>query len=65
MPVHIDEMTSDVTIVEGELPLTPPQIEKLVKLVMHRIAEKKTDAQRTRAAVQLKRQSSTPFERGT
>ena len=30
MPVHIEEMTSDVTIVEGELPMTPAQIEKLV-----------------------------------
>jgi len=64
MPVHIDEMTSDVTIVEGELPLTPAQIEKLVKLVMHRIGEKKHESQRTHAASQLKRQSTAPFERG-
>jgi len=65
MPVHIDEMSSDVTIVEGELPLTAAQIDKLVKLVMRRIGEKGAEAQRTRAAVQLKRQSTAPFERGT
>ena len=64
MPVHIDEMTSDVTIVEGELPLTTAQIEKLVKLVMRRIGEKSMESQRTRAATQLKRQSTAPFERG-
>jgi|GEM_PF-3251183 len=64
MPVHIDEMTSDVTIVEGELPLTPVQIEKLVKLVMSRIGEKKLESQRTRAATQIRRQSSAPFEPG-
>ena len=64
MPVHIDEMTSDVTIVEGELPLTPAQIEKLVKLVMRRIAEKNVDAHRTHAAMQIRRQSSKPFEPG-
>ena len=38
MPVHVDEMSSEITVVEGELPLTPQQIEKLVKLVMRRIA---------------------------
>jgi len=26
MPVHIEEMTSEITIVEGELPMTPAQI---------------------------------------
>lgn len=64
MPVHIDEMTSDVTVVEGELPLTASQIDKLVGLVMRRIGEKKQEGQRTRAATQLKRQSTAPFEPG-
>lgn len=54
MPVHIDEMSSDVTVVEGELPLTPAQIEKLVKIVMSRMADKKRDAQRARSSTQLK-----------
>jgi hypothetical protein len=54
MPVHIDEMSTEVTVVEGELPLTPVQIEKLVRLVMSRIADKKRDAQRARSSTQLK-----------
>lgn len=64
MPVHIDEMVSDVTIVEGELPLTPVQIEKLVQLVMCRIADKHLDTQRSRAATKVRRQSTAPFEPG-
>jgi hypothetical protein len=65
MPVHIEEMTSDVTIVEGEMPLTGAQIEKLVKLVIKRMAEKQQEAEKSRAATQLKRQSSKPFEPGS
>ena len=64
MPVHIEEMTSDVTIVEGELPLTPAQIEKLCKLVMRRIAETNAQAQRIHASMKIRRQSSAPFETG-
>jgi hypothetical protein len=62
MPVHIEEMTSDVTIVEGELPMTPAQVEKLVRLVMKRISDKCKEEQKSRAATQLKRQASRPFE---
>ena len=62
MPVHIGEMTSDVTIVEGELPMTSVQIEKLVRLVIKRIADKEKEEQKSRAATQLKRQASRPFE---
>jgi hypothetical protein len=65
MPVHIEEMTSDVTIVEGEMPLTPAQIEKLVKLVMKRISDKQKESEKSRAATQLKRQASRPFEPGS
>ena len=62
MPVHIEEMTSDVTIVEGELPMTPAQVEKLVRLVMKRIADKCREEEKSRAATKLKSQASRPFE---
>ncbi len=65
MPVHIEEMSSEVTVVEGELPLTPSQIDKLVKLVISCLAEKKRDAMRNQEATRLKRTSSAPFEPGT
>jgi hypothetical protein len=53
MPVHVDELSSEVTVVEGELSLTPPQIEKLVKLVMRRIADEQRNEQRMRAATRM------------
>lgn len=62
MPVHIDEMSSEVTVIEGELPLTAMQIDKLVRLVMSRIAEKSREAKLNREATQLRRQSVAPFE---
>lgn len=64
MPVHIDEMSSEVTMFEGELPLTPSQIDKLVRLVLSRIADKQRAEQSSRAATELRRQSTAPFDAG-
>lgn len=58
MPVHIDEMSSEITVVEGELPLTPQQIEKLVKLVMRRIADQQRSDQRSGAATKIRSRST-------
>jgi len=65
MPVHIDEMSSEVTVFEGELPLSAAQLDKLVRVVMSRIAEKSRSEESRRAATELRRQSTAPFEVGT
>jgi hypothetical protein len=45
MPVHIGELNAKVTVVDGDLPLTPRQVENLVCLVMARLDEQtRTDA---------------------
>lgn len=41
MPVHIEELTSEVTVVDGDLPFSPQQLEQLVCLVEQRLAEKR------------------------
>lgn len=64
MPVHVEEMTSDVTVVEGDLPLSHEQIETLIQLVIRRLEEKKREAHKSREATQLRRQASSPFEAG-
>jgi hypothetical protein len=64
MPIHVDEMTSEVTVIAGDLPLTDAQIDKLTSLVINRIAERQRDAGRAREATELKRQSTSPFEAG-
>ena len=65
MQVHVEEMTSEVSVIEGELPMTAAQIEKLVKLVMKRIADHRREMAQSREAMRLKSQSSAPFEVGT
>ena len=65
MPVHIDEMSSEVTVFEGELPMTAAQIDKLACVVMSRIAEKQRSEMKSREATELRRQSSAPFDAGT
>lgn len=62
MPVQIEELSSDVSLVEGDLPLTEAQIEKLAKLILKKLTDKQQDALRMKEATKLKRQSSTPFE---
>jgi len=64
MPVHIEEMASEVTVIAGDLPLTEAQVEKLVQIVFKRLADKHLDAGRVKAATKLRRQSTSPFESG-
>jgi hypothetical protein len=64
MPVHVEELTSEVSVVEGELPLSPEQIEKLVRLVISRLAEHQRDEERRSEATRLRRQASPSFEPG-
>jgi len=53
MPMHINELTSEVAIASGDLPLSQAQLDKLVNLVMHRINEKHRQAALTREAAKL------------
>ena len=39
MPVHIGELNTKVTVVDGELPLTERQIDALVTIVVTRLDE--------------------------
>ncbi len=39
MPVHIGELNTKVTVVDGDLPLTPRQIDALVAIVVARLDE--------------------------
>lgn len=64
MAVHVEELTSEVSVVEGELPLSPEQVERLVRLVISRLAEQHRDEQRRREATQIRRQASPSFEFG-
>jgi hypothetical protein len=55
MPIHIEELSSEVTVVEGDLPLTPAQIDKLARLVIKRLEEKQRAARRLHEATRVRR----------
>jgi hypothetical protein len=55
MPIHVEDITSETTVLAGELPLTEAQIEKLVQLVLKRVAEKQRETQQSREATVLRR----------
>jgi len=57
MPVHVEEMTSEVAVLDGDLPLSERQIEKLAALVLRRLEEKKRAERQAREATTLRRQA--------
>lgn len=55
MPVHIANIDSEVTVMDGELPLTEQQVEKLVQIVIKRLEAAQREAQKGKDATTLKR----------
>jgi hypothetical protein len=64
MTIHVDEITSEVTALTSDLPLTEAQLEKLVKLVMQRMRQKERGAQSQREATQVGRSVAPPMSPG-
>lgn len=65
MAVHIEKLTSEVTLQDGgDLPLSPAQVERLVGLVLARLEDRAREARRSQAATALCRQASKPLKPG-
>jgi hypothetical protein len=64
MPMHIERLTSDVSVQDGDLALTQSQIEKLVALVISKLEDRARASQRSAAATKLMRCAAPPFEAG-
>jgi hypothetical protein len=62
MPVHIEEMQTDVTVFDGDLPLSPEQIEKLVKIVIRRLEEQQQNVMSRRQSTEI-RNSAIPQDK--
>jgi hypothetical protein len=58
MPVNIQAMTSDVTVLDADMPLSQQQIDKLVTIVLRRLEEKQREAEQAREATALRRHSA-------
>lgn len=61
MPIHIEEITSDVSATAGDLPLSQSQIDQLVALVMKRIEAKQRESKSQEAGTRV-RPSAAPGE---
>lgn len=64
MPIHIDEMQSDVSVFDGDLPLSDAQVERLVELVMRRLERKRRERELDREATTIHRSSLPPLPIG-
>jgi len=60
MAVHIDQMTSEIGVAKGDLPLTSAQIEKLVSMVLRRLDQRDRDRQRLGEATAVRPQAAPP-----
>lgn len=50
MPIFIGELSAQVTMRSGAIPLTPEQLDQITEHVLRRLAERHRDEQRSRAA---------------
>ncbi|MEK6279404.1 MAG: hypothetical protein AABN95_03545 [Acidobacteriota bacterium] len=62
MPLHIEDLTSEVTVIDGDLSFTEKQKEMLVAMVIKRLGEKAREAERKAGATELRRQAAKPLE---
>lgn len=54
MPVHIDNMTTEVTAIAGELPLSEAQLERLVKRVLECLEAKQRSERALQEMLQIR-----------
>ena len=58
MPVHVGEMSSEVSVADGELPLSPAQLEQVVAAVTRRLEQRDRDRRDARDATSLRPQAA-------
>jgi hypothetical protein len=63
MPVHIENMETDVTVATGDLPMSEAQIETLVQIVLKRLQDMQREQRRNREATMV-RSRADPDEPG-
>lgn len=61
MPIHIGELQSEVEAVEGDLPLSAAQIERLVQIILRRIEQEQRARSSARDATVIRRTSAPPL----
>jgi hypothetical protein len=54
MPIHVEQINTEVTAQGGELPWSHAQIDMLVRLVIERLAQKERDERAIRDEARLR-----------
>ncbi len=60
MPIHVGQMTTEVTALDGELPLSAAQVEALVQLLLERIEQREKEKAQARDATSVRGQATPP-----
>lgn len=60
MPVHIEEMSSEVSVFDGDLPLSPAQLDRLVQIVIQRLERQQQIERDQREATSLRHRAAPP-----
>jgi hypothetical protein len=53
MPVHIGELSSEVAVADGDLPLGEAQLERIAQYVLRKLRQQDREQQARRAATSL------------
>jgi hypothetical protein len=64
MSINVGEMNTDMTVVDGELPLNERQVEKLVQVILKRLDSMKRDEEKSKDATSLNRSNAPPARVG-
>jgi len=54
VPIDVGRFTTEVTVADGDLPLSTAQIEKLIQLVVRRMEERQRDQERANSATAIR-----------
>jgi hypothetical protein len=54
VPLDIDQINADVTMQDGELPITPQQMAKIVEHVLRCLEQRQRDQQHTQAVTTIR-----------
>lgn len=61
MAVHIDEMSSEVSVFDGDLPLSPAQLERLIQIVLQRLDQREQGKRQHLEATRLRSHAAPPL----
>jgi choline kinase len=64
VPLQIGELESDVTVMDGDMPFSEQQMERLVEMVCKRLEQKKRAQEQVDESTTLKRSAARPARVG-